>query len=197
MLLIGTWLAAAGAGFFCLMRYESTPSHPTATAIDWPAGSAIARDASRPTLLVFVHPRCPCTRATLGELSRLMAHSQDRVRAIVVFEKPLGAPDDWEQTDLWQTAGAIPGVERVVDTGNREAQRFAVASSGHALLFDSEGDLCFSGGITRSRGHEGDNAGRSALEAILSGQLATTTHTLVFGCSLASPDSNPRQEPKP
>ena len=60
-------------------------------------------------------------------------------------------------------------------------------TSGHALLFDRDGHLLFSGGITPARGHEGDNFGASAIAARLAGRPAPA-ETPVFGCPIAGPD---------
>jgi hypothetical protein len=42
----------------------------------------------------------------------------------------------------------------------------------------------FQGGITISRGHSGDNPGRSAINALLHHELSNQIKTPVFGCSL-------------
>jgi hypothetical protein len=44
--------------------------------------------------------------------------------------------------------------------------------------------LIFSGGITAARAHPGDNAGRSALVALLNRAPADRAGTNVFGCPL-------------
>jgi hypothetical protein len=112
-----------------------------------------------------------------------MAQAQGRVTAYVLFVKPSGSADDWEKTDLWQSAASIPGVTVVVDDG-AEAQRFHAVTSGQTALYDVEGRLQFSGGITGSRGHSGDNAGRSAIVSLLNTGDAERTKTSVFGCPL-------------
>jgi hypothetical protein len=45
----------------------------------------------------------------------------------------------------------------------------------------------FSGGITASRGHEGDNAGRAAIEQLVRHERADRLSTWVFGCALFAP----------
>jgi hypothetical protein len=88
----------------------------------------------------------------------------------------------------------IPGVTVHLDDAGREARLFASMTSGETLLFDAEGRLKFHGGITASRGHSGDNAGRDALEALLRGQASQQVITPVFGCSLFdSPRAMERQ----
>jgi hypothetical protein len=51
-------------------------------------------------------------------------------------------------------------------------------------LYAPTGKLLFSGGITASRGHEGDNVGRSAIVSFILNGHAPVNHTPVFGCSL-------------
>jgi hypothetical protein len=57
------------------------------------------------------------------------------------------------------------------------------------MLYGSEGNLLFSGGITAARGHEGDNAGRSAIISCLTKSEAERNQTPVFGCSLFARDA--------
>ena len=72
------------------------------------------------------------------------------------------------------------------DEGGREAVKFAAAASGHALLYDAAGKLLFSGGITFSRGHQGDNAGRDAIERLARGERPGYCESPVFGCAIVS-----------
>src|SRR5262249_49195821 len=150
----------------------------------WPAGSHIQPATDRPTLVMLAHPRCPCTRASLGELALLMTRCQGLVQASVNFYKPAGEPDAWAQTDLWQSAAAIPGVSVRPDDDGREARCFHSSTSGQVLLYDAAGRLLFSGGITGARGHAGANAGRDALVALLTGGAAERAPHSVFGCAL-------------
>ena len=62
----------------------------------------------------------------------------------------------------YYSAAEIPGVEVVSDEDDAQSAAFGAAVSGQTLLYDREGRLIFSGGITAARGHAGDNAGRSA-----------------------------------
>src|SRR5882724_1733252 len=116
---------------------------------------------------MFAHPRCPCTRATLGELELVMARCEGLLNAHVVFIRPDSTTEDWPRTGLWRRAAAIRGVTVHSDDAGLEARRFGVETSGHTLLYDRRGHLLFQGGITAARGHSGDNPGRSALVALL------------------------------
>jgi hypothetical protein len=150
----------------------------------FPPNCALQLASDKPTLVLFAHPHCPCTRASLHELDALLVQTQNRVSPIVVFSIPDGVPAGWEQGELWNSATSIPGLHVIRDPGGREAHRFHVEGSGHVLLYAPSGQLLFSGGITGSRGHQGDNVGRSAVVSfILEGQ-ESVRQTPVFGCSL-------------
>jgi hypothetical protein len=58
-----------------------------------------------------------------------------------------------------------------------------------AILYGQQGQLLFYGGLTASRGHEGDSAGIAAIQAILDGRQPYVAHADVFGCPLESPSS--------
>jgi hypothetical protein len=133
---------------------------------------------------MFAHPRCPCTRASLGELNRLLAQSNGRISAHVLFFRPSGYPSDWAHTELWRTAAAIPGVTVQEDTNDAVARRFGAETSGYVLLYDPSGQLLFRGGITGSRGHAGDNIGENAIISLAMGKTGGVTQTPVYGCSL-------------
>lgn len=191
---ITLWLMIIGTGLFVLMAYENTPGVAAKPLGTWPADSRIQRAPEQATLVMLVHPHCPCSRASLGELAILMAQSRGRLTAYVLFLKPAGFTDDWEKTDLWRSAAGIPGVKPIVDDDGIEASRFNATTSGQTFLFNAEGHLLFSGGITVARGHAGDNAGRSAIVSLLNTSVAEQTETPVFGCPLFDENSDCRKQ---
>ncbi|MFL6526924.1 MAG: hypothetical protein ACJ8IQ_02370 [Chthoniobacterales bacterium] len=178
------WAGSITAGISLMLNYERTAGSAGTVRSDWPADSALQLAPDRATLLVFAHPRCPCTRATMSELAEVVTHTHGKLRASVVFFAPPDAGRDWYDTELQREAAAIPGVSVISDREGTEARRFGVETSGHALLFAADGRLLFQGGITASRGHEGANAGENAIVAIVNGRAAPQNKTLVFGCSL-------------
>lgn len=183
-LLGATWLAALAFGGRTLFKYETTPGSVGPVSPSWPDMSIVSRQTDKPTLLMFAHPHCPCTRASIGELAQIMAHALGKVNAYVLFVKPRNAGPDWDDTDLRASAAAIPGITVVTDENGKEAARFGAETSGHTLVFDSNGALLFTGGITASRGHAGNNAGESAVLAAINQQPLERGRTPVFGCSL-------------
>lgn len=179
-------MASVAFGMRVLFAYENAPGRVGALPTAWPA-TQIERTADHPTLVMFAHPHCPCTDASVGELARLMARLEGRVQAYVVFVRPKEAGGTWDDTDLRRNAEAIPGVEVIVDADGAEARRFGAETSGHTLLFGVDGRLLFSGGITASRGHAGENVGESAIVAIATNHTPARTQTRVFGCALIHP----------
>ena len=180
------WLGGALAGSGALWRYSETPGRAADAGAYWPDGG-FTRDASRPTLVLFLHPHCGCSDATVEELAKLMTHLQQRVAVYVVVFRPADAAADWQRTGLWSNASRIPGVQMIVDDDARVAERFGVYVSGQSLLYDAGGRNVFRGGLTFARGHAGDNAGTAAVtEWVLTGASATR-ETPVFGCYLRTP----------
>jgi hypothetical protein len=183
------WLGAAVAGSGALWRYSQTAGRPADAITTWPDGGdgSLARDPARPTLVVFLHPHCGCSDATVEELAKLMTYVQRRVAVDVVVFRPSDAAADWQRSTLWSSASRIPGVTMVVDADAREAARFGVYVSGQALLYDAAGRSVFRGGLTFARGHAGDNDGTAAVREWVTRGASATRETPVFGCYLRTP----------
>lgn len=179
------WLGSCATGLWVLWAWDNRPGAGAQAHAQWPSDSGLARDRGRPTLVMLVHPQCTCSRASLAELAELLARARPRPKTFVLFLKPAGFADGWEQTDLWRTAHALPDVTVIRDEAGAQTARFGAATSGQTFLYDARGALQFSGGITAARAHAGDNAGRSSLVAMLNGSDApVVSRTSVFGCPL-------------
>ena len=170
-------------GFFWLASDKIKPGPQAMVPRVWPARSGLARDPSRPTLVMFAHPRCPCTNASLSELRKVMSNHPHDVTFIVAFAMPTGVGPEWRTSFSHSTAESLEGLIVVDDADEREARRFGAMTSGQVVLFGASGELLFQGGITSSRGHEGDNAGEDQVLALLSNRAAGETSP-VFGCEL-------------
>lgn len=188
-------------GLGALWLYATSPGTSGEITQRWPSASSQHWDESRPTLLVFAHPKCPCTRATIDELAWIMTRCNDRVTCRIYFMQPENESEEWAKTATWKAASAIRGVEVHLDPENLEASAFGAETSGHAMLFGTAGELMFQGGITPSRGHRGDNIGCNQIVALVrDGNIsqAVVTHdesregipvTDVFGCPLSNEPS--------
>jgi hypothetical protein len=179
-LLIATWLGLVATGFAFWEKYDSTP------------GQAERADSSPPStqrgweLVLFAHPQCPCTRASLGELAELAHQAGPNLAIRVVFVRPSDAPEGWEHSELWSMAAAIPGVQVSCDPDGSEARRSGATTSGHLVLYDPLGRVAFYGGITRGRGRVGESSARQTILALLAGSEPAIRETPVFGCALVN-----------
>src|SRR5579872_1819860 len=190
VVIVAVWLPIVGAGLIALWDYSTAPGAAGNPPVNWPATSHIPRSPSSMNLVMVVHPHCPCSRASIGELAVLMAHAQERARAWVIFVRPPGFDSSWAETDLWRSAKSIPGVTAVFDDG-REAREFGAETSGETLLYDGKGHLVFAGGVTGARGHFGDNAGLQAvLDRVEDPQAHRAASAAVYGCPLFAPSTN-------
>lgn len=191
------WLAGLEVGLRAILNYENGPAAPGSAPSQWPVQSRIERVPGLPAIVVIAHPHCSCTRATIGELALLMARVRNRVTATVVFVRPPGVPEKWEETGLWRDAQQIPGVRVMNDPEGKEAALFGAVASGQTMLCNPGGKLQFSGGITAGRGHSGDNTGRSTIVALITRGKSELSETPVYGCSLANPETRAENRGKP
>jgi hypothetical protein len=187
-LAVAVWVSVVATGFGVVWRYAAHPGAPSQAPARWPSESRLRR-ADAATLLMFVHPRCVCSRASLADLGRLLARVQ--VNATVVFVHPAGLPR--QDGDLRQIAARLPAT-LVDDDGGVESRRFGATTSGATLLFDAHGRLLFAGGLTDVRGHEGNSFGEERMVALLTGREADRRDTPVFGCALEDPQEKNAHE---
>lgn len=182
------WIAISFAGLSSLTKYKAEPGSQGVASAGWPAGSRLRRDPDRPTLVLFLHPRCPCSRASLEELVAILSRAGHRARVLVALYRPSAEPESWGKTDVWRKAADLPGVTALFDLDGMEARRFGASTSGHAVLYDAGGRLRFSGGITGARGRLGDNPGRRAVIEFLVSGASRGAGAPVFGCPILEDD---------
>ncbi|MBL8787996.1 MAG: RedB protein [Deltaproteobacteria bacterium] len=187
------WLAFLGGGFALLASYSTTAGARGTTPTEWPQESALPHDPGAPAIVLFLHPRCPCSRATLTELEEILAKTQERrPEVVVVFAAPREVGPAFVEGELWSRVRAMPGVRPWVDVGEVEAHRFGAETSGHLVVYGPDLALRFSGGITPTRGHVGPNPGERAVVAALDASDGGAVAASVFGCPLDGP---PREVP--
>lgn len=186
--MVVVWFAAVVGGMGVLIGHQSTPGEAAKAPQRWPESSGLRREPGVATLVMLAHPLCPCTRASLAELARLMPHVAGRVDVHVLFLRPEAADESWGESDLRGLAAAIPGVKVHEDLRGDAAAAFGSLTSGQTLLYDAAGNLQFAGGITAARGHEGDNLGRDTITALVLGEETRVATAPVFGCALRRPE---------
>jgi len=185
------WFAGLAAAFGLIALEDGRAGAQGTAPQVWPAESTMPAHDGRPTLVMFLHPHCPCSSASLGEFERMIAQL-DNATLMIAFVKPEGTPQGWEDSGLMRRARGLPGVTILIDEGGTESRRFGARTSGHLVVYGATGELTFQGGITSARGHEGDNVGRQGALAGARGAASCCAGTEVFGCSLDDEECNER-----
>lgn len=178
------WLGALAFGFYQLSQYEYSSARALKATASWPTKSSLALSSEESTLLVFLHPHCPCSQATLSELERQQRYWPKSLQLTFVFIQPPNKGQEWVQGALWERAGRFPRSQRRIDINGREAFLFGASNSGEAHLFDRHGQSLFVGGVTSSRGHEGESVPGRDLLARIENKIVTPCEHPVFGCDL-------------
>jgi len=181
------WVLFVGAGMTWYFTKQIQPGRRGTTPEHWPADSRLPRDPHGSTLLVFLHPNCPCSRATVHSLQRVIGALPEAARPRTVFVLRDPAAADWRVSDLLKDAAMTPGASQFRDENEREMRRFGAEVSGHTLLYDRNGLLTLDGGITAERGQEGPSTAADRLHDHLIGMRQTPEKTAVFGCALHTP----------
>jgi hypothetical protein len=178
------WCVAVGAGTARLLAYEFRAGERAPSPSQWPAEAVSRPPHGAPRLLVFLHPQCPCSKATVGEMTSIMERAARPVDCTAVFFAPPDRPA-WRNSALVVAADAVPGIDVAFDVDGAERRRFGARTSGHAVLYSADGELLFAGGLTGSRGHAGANPGAEALAARIARPVADRADAApVFGCPL-------------
>lgn len=191
------WLIIMVGCFAAITAYKSTAGAAATVPAAWPSDIPLARPANQAMLLMFLHPRCPCSRASLSQLHELRSAQQSGALRIIAL-RPENAEQAWMEGDIIQQARQIPSAELIWDDGGRLAARFGARTSGHVLIYNEHGLLTFSGGITSLRGHDGWNTHAAAAAAQWRGDSGSARETPVFGCPLIEttlPGRSPCCEP--
>jgi hypothetical protein len=190
---LAAWGVLIAAGFVVLEVYAAAPGARGRSLPDWPQDCMIPFDGRHPTLLIFLHPLCPCSSASVDELREIVGRCGDRVKLHAVLLHTISLEKEGAGV-IERSLADVPGMTIWPDEKGALARCFGVLTSGHVLLYDPSGRLTFSGGITASRGHRGDNFGRSALLAAILGDPSDRDSVPVFGCPLFEFQPNMAEE---
>lgn len=178
------WIFLVCSGFYYNFRYDTAPGRVGSPPVEWPAQKDLLPNPQTYTLVMVVHPRCSCSRASIEELSKIMTHAQGKLEASLLFYAPSTVSDDWVKADRWKEAQEIPGVRTLIDRDGALSNLFAISTSGQSSLYGKNGKLLFSGGITATRGHSGDNLGSQAIIDLINERSPARSRTLSFGCDI-------------
>ena len=175
--------SSVGAGWPpTAIRREQTAAPPPLRTISMP----VETTGSRCLLVMAIHPKCPCSRASVGELARLASRFRDQLRCVVLAYQPHEQSANWIETDLVATVRGLPSTKVLIDVDGRDAAALGMSTSGAVVLCSPQGEPLFWGGTAIGRGHCGDNLGSDAITSVLTdGQLAQASQP-VYGCRIQS-----------
>jgi hypothetical protein len=180
------WLSAAAFGFWTLHAYEATPGPIMRSPDGWPPGSTLSRSRGRADVLMAVHPRCPCTRASLAILAEIVREAPGAATVRLLAYRPKGSTPDWGSEGIRWALDTVPGAVVVDDPGGVEALKFGLGTSGAVVAFDAPGRERFSGGLTAGRGVAERSAGGASLGEVLANRGPTRADCQTYGCPLVS-----------
>lgn len=180
--LIAVWLGAVTTGFAFWEEYDATPG-------DIPATAGCPTSIGDPyTIVLYVHPHCPCSRAGVRALDELIREPGSAGWSVrIVFLLPPGMVEEWARGPLWDAAAAVPTATLSCEPAEQSARTANAVVSGHTVVFDGSGSVAFVGGLTPGRGRNGDSPGLAAVRAILHGSDPAVRSAPVFGCPLSDP----------
>lgn len=173
------WVAVVGMGMTQLHGYMNTPGQADAAPTSLSVGDGFERLPGQPHMLVFIHRQCPCSKATLQQL---IDQGEKSLPMTVVW---IGDADDaGRNAKALQALADRLKAQTLSDTDGRLAERFGARTSGHVVVYDADGALAYTGGLTPGRGMVGPSGGVLALVDIAGGQAPDHAALPVFGCPL-------------
>jgi hypothetical protein len=176
------WCALFAAAWQRLYSYAYRPEATGLSVTSWPQDATCA-PSSGFRLVVFIHPLCPCTQATLQELDESLARMPEGVVVVVPVTAGL-SESDVAASRLLAAVRNMPRVRLHVDPAGEERRRFGARVSGEVFAFDDRGRRMFHGGLTPGRGHQGDAPGQRQLEELARGARHEACESPMFGCLL-------------
>lgn len=183
------WVVLVAAGVWWQCRYDYSQGPRGVVPALLPEMAALEHSSGAPIVIMALHPRCPCSRASVGELDALLERIPRRVDAVLLVCTPEAASDEWREA-AQRVAIKVPRARVVLDAGGEMAARLGMMTSGAVVVYDAAGALLFDGGLTPGRGVTGSSVESQQLaEALLQADGgavpgACVIRAPVFGCGL-------------
>lgn len=194
-IVIGAWVCALLACAWWQLGYERTAGPRRNIPLEAPY-TRLGANPGRPLVVMALHPRCPCSAASLANLEReaLRWPADVQVRVLRVIPPGVPDPERWIEAPVFRDAARLGPDVLVTDPGAAIAGALGMQTSGHVIVFDTAGHAVFNGGITLLRGQGGESectrmlaeAVDHATRRIPDGAAAVSLP--VFGCQLGSID---------
>lgn len=192
-IVLAIWILLIGAGLSLFSWYSTTENslqHKHRAPSVLPVSDKVLSVQGKKTCILFLHPHCPCSKATLTEWQRAVQAGSSTTTFYAVFFGGDGSVTEQKKwlshTYLWNAVAHLPSVVSLIDSGSVLSSQFGAYTSGFVVLYDNNNKLLFSGGLTVARGHEGYNSYSRMLSEMLSldSTSITSVTSPVYGCGL-------------
>lgn len=190
---VAAWVVLIAMGVAWQVWYEVTPGGASASPLVRPGDGGLPFHEGRAAFVMALHPRCPCSSASVDALERVVLRRPVNADVIVLVSVPSDASDAWTDSPLVVAARAISGASVVLDTDGERSRSLGMRTSGHLLAYGADGRLAFTGGITPGRGLTCGDAGIERLSELLE-QFDRATEAPVYGCALVGAGARCREE---
>jgi hypothetical protein len=191
------WVVTAVTGVCLHAGVDAAPAHASTGPRTRPRIAELNAPDGAPLIIMALHPRCPCSPASIDELRALRARCDAATHVAVLICTPADSASDAATSTEWDEAfdrmSARFDRETVIrDRSGTIAASLGLHASGATLMYDAGGHLTFSGGLTLARGMAGANP--TAVNAVQSLSASTDVclpdaSSPVYGCTLISPQT--------
>jgi hypothetical protein len=182
MIFAAIWTVIFFVSWSLFYSFSTTAGKHT-VMMRWPASEALPLLHDKPNILIFLHPKCSCSVASIAEFRRLVDSLSGRVhvRAILMKYQQVRSK---EIPEGFASLFEIPEIKISRDDDGIISKSLGALTSGIVYLIDEEGLVVYQGGLTASRGHGGITAGSEFIRAWVTKRDDKTFMQKVFGCHL-------------
>lgn len=181
-----TWIGISLFGWCTLFRHTFRPSITAEIAARSLCAQGLAQPSEAFQIVIFAHPFCPCTQATLDKLDESLTRFPAKTSIRVIFVIEGLERSSVEESSSIAFARRLPKVEVQFDDTGEAVLHWGARVSGEVFAFNRSGHCVFHGGLTSGRGHKGDSLGQKELERRAAGGCDEQYAGPVFGCALPS-----------
>jgi hypothetical protein len=183
LVMAGIWLCGIGWTWTALNIHTFRPEQTVSVIMLHPEKQPQAI-IPKSRIVMFAHPLCPCTRASLIKLGEVALQVKDQSQIRVVFVTRGLNPEDVTTSKTLALARQLKHVTTELDESGTEECLYQATVSGEVFAFDAQGERIFHGGLTSGRGHLGVASSQEYLEQLITGKATEPLDAAVYGCRL-------------
>ncbi|MDA8792481.1 hypothetical protein N9N67_04500 [Bacteriovoracaceae bacterium] len=177
------WSIGIISGLVITYEYSLGSGEKSQLKSSWPNESSLKFNPGKYNLVMFLHPECTCSKASLFHFKEILSEiKHDNLDSKIIFTMPKEKEKEWINSALVKEVKEAGSIQLIFDQSSEEFKRFDAKTSGQAFLFSPSKDLLFNGGITDSRGHIGYNQGEDFIINTLNKRGLASKDVDVFGC---------------